>query len=73
MDVVYSCSSSLAGESRIERLKNITDALFEAAEKTKEGAGGLVMMSDSANKGLDHYSVINFYSSLHHFKLTFIE
>ena len=55
MDVLYSCCDDLSGESRIERLKDITDALFEAAEKTKEGARGLVMMSDSTNKGVEYY------------------
>ena len=55
MDVVYSCCDDHVGESRIERLKDITDALFEAAEKTKEGARGLVMMSDSANIGVVNY------------------
>ena len=58
MEVVYDCSdhlSNLVGESRIKRLKNITDVLFEAVEKTKEGARGLVMMSDSSNKGLNDY------------------
>jgi len=54
MEVVHSCSYDHSGES-IERLKNITDALFEAAEKTKEGARGLVMMSDSANIGVVNY------------------
>mmetsp|Transcript_9027 Transcript_9027/g.20373 ORF Transcript_9027/g.20373 Transcript_9027/m.20373 type:complete len:231 (+) Transcript_9027:726-1418(+) len=53
MELTHSCSY----ENEIERLKAFSGILFEAAEKTKEGARGLVLASDTINKGVvDYYS-----------------
>jgi hypothetical protein len=51
MDLTYSCSD----EDEIERLQAFSNVLFEAAEKTKEGARGLVLASDKVNVGVDDY------------------
>lgn len=51
MHLTYSCSDF----NEIERLKAFSGVLFEAAEKTKEGARGLVLASDTINKGVDDY------------------
>ena len=51
MNLVFSCS----WDNDIKRLRAFSDVLFEAAEKTKEGARGLVVASDTINEGVDKY------------------
>ncbi|KAL7539883.1 hypothetical protein ACHAXR_009690 [Thalassiosira sp. AJA248-18] len=51
MYLVEECSY----QHEIERLQSFSDVLFESAEKTKEGARGLVLASDMINVGVDSY------------------
>ena len=49
--LTYSCSY----DGDIERLQKVSNTLFEAAEKTKEGARGLVLASNDVNTGISDY------------------